>query len=233
MPAPKSIPTLLEATSAAQPRPRIPILIEPGESTSDPSSYTGPRPSPPPTTPPQLGPHHHREPGRIPVEMAPNRSPASSCSDASTASTELFQPVIDAIDFQALEAAALQARRTHPADPTSADRDKTAGLSCSIQGLLMKGSYSLVYRLAFSDGVTWVARIPGHRTTGGPLEAQRMLADIQETATTTVRVPYRLEAWVPGLSLAEGWADPSWATKAKRTTVLWNLARAMAELAPF
>ncbi|KAI9809391.1 MAG: hypothetical protein M1826_003926 [Phylliscum demangeonii] len=129
--------------------------------------------------------------GRIPVEIAPHRSPASSCSIASTASTEIFQRARDAIDFGALEAAAHRARRTHPRDSTSANRDKAGRLSCSVQGPPMKDFYNLVY---LSDGVNWVARIPGHRRTAGRLKAQRMQADIPAAlflrSRTSLPVPH-------------------------------------------
>lgn len=77
---------------------------------------------------------------------------------------QAFTDVLAELDLARLAEMALQVRLISSASPSTAtNRDNTGQeLSCVVEDEPMCGSYNLVYSLVFSDGVKWVARIPGH-----------------------------------------------------------------------
>ncbi|KAI9809557.1 MAG: hypothetical protein M1827_006792 [Pycnora praestabilis] len=180
-------------------------------------------------------------------DAGPPRSP-SPCS--SEESINLFLPLMSAIDFAALAMVALKSRIQHKNYRISAENLTEDGLQCFVREGPLSGSFNLVYALEFSDGVKWIARIPGNATsTFGPLDAQKMLCKIRsislirsrtsvpapeifawDTSPDSIGVPFTLEAFVEGSQLAERWTDKSWTTEEKRLKVLRDLAKIMSGL---
>ncbi|KAI5776923.1 phosphotransferase enzyme family-domain-containing protein, partial [Geopyxis carbonaria] len=155
-----------------------------------------------------------------------------------------FLPIINSINFDALTSLASMTRRAR-------NPSLSAEVSCSVQFPPMYGSSNLVYVLAFSDGVKWIARIPGKAATFGPLNVLRMSSDIGtisllrartsipipevfawDTCSAAIGTPYTIEAFVEGVSVIAKWDDESW-PESSRLTVLRNLAKFMAELSQF
>ena len=181
--------------------------------------------------------------------------PSSSLSQAENSDIEPFLPVINAINLEALAVKALHVRSSigsFQLCPLLTDQSQP--LTCSIRTPPWTGSYSMAYEIDFSDGIKWIARVPGRGLDAwGPLEIRRFVTDIhtiswirastsipipevysfETSACNPVKVPYRLEAFVEGKPLAERWSDSSWPTEEKRLKVLRNLASIISTLHPF
>ena len=153
---------------------------------------------------------------------------------------EHFLPVLNAFSLERLGSLAITTRAEKQRNPPHS-------LLCSVQTPPNFGSFNAVFTIVFSDGVKWIARIPGNGLAFGPLDRQRMLSAIYTTSlirlktsipvpeifswdvtSDTLGVPFTLESFVEGSVLAERWDD--WASETKRLKVLRNLAAVMAEL---
>ncbi|KAI5858522.1 kinase-like domain-containing protein [Tricharina praecox] len=167
---------------------------------------------------------------------------SEECRDWDDADIRPYIPVIDAINFKALIAAARKCRITVEPHAQS--------LSCSIESNIL-GSYHVISVLVFSDGLKWVAKVPryGIAPTFGELTQERMLSEILtlrlirsrtavpvpeiydwDTTRCKIGVPYILMTFLPGTSLDRLWFDRDWATEEMRMHVLGNLARTMSDL---
>ncbi|KAI9831653.1 MAG: hypothetical protein M1819_004719 [Sarea resinae] len=184
----------------------------------------------------------------FPSDYEPNPEEVSDGSEDED--LELFRPVIDAIDFDALASVAMRIRGEQETGAPVQEK-VTQSISCYVnQDSPILGSYHLVYFLTFSDGLRWVVRIPGNAvSTFGKLDVERLDQENQmmrhvrsvtsmpipnvffwETSSSTIGVPYTLMSFVCGISVLERWSDKSWITEAKRLTILRNLARVVSQL---
>ena len=177
-----------------------------------------------------------------------NTSDAVSFHGSEEPEVDDFLPATNAINLEALALVSLEVRKKHAIGGSSKVIDEA--LSCSVQTPPWQGSFNLVYAIIFSDGIKWVARIPGSAaSTFGPLDARRMVSDIQtmslirsttsipmpevfawEVESNAVGVPYILEAFMEGNLLSERWDDGSWSTEDKRLKTLRSLAQVMSKL---
>ena len=187
----------------------------------------------------------------------PDNTSVSGGTDSSDEGSiaDLFVPVINTINLEALAMAATENRsKWDNSRKTLPSTENLQNLSCTIQEPPLIGSFNLAYVILFSDGVKWIARIPGSGvSTFGPLDAQKLLSDIGTTSlirTATsipipkvfaweldmnnpVGVPYHFELFLEGTTLSERWTDPSWSTEPKRIKTLRNLARVISQLHKF
>ena len=176
----------------------------------------------------------------------------SDCSNSDEDSdNENFLPVLNTIDLTALTFAAINARSKHERQRSSATSTLSENLACIVQTPPLIGSFNLAYVILFSDGVKWIARIPGSGiSTFGHLEAQRLLSNIRTTTfirsctsipipevyawelsqENPVRVPYHLESFIEGKPLSEQWTGELSEKESKRTKILRNLAELMSQL---
>ena len=180
------------------------------------------------------------------------KKPSSSTSSSSSDSyLENFHPVIEAIREDNLVSLALKVRGERECQESSQASIATQStLSCDLQKPPAWGTDSLVYTLHFSDGVKWVARIPGNGLQFSPLDQQKMkstvetislirsktsipIPEVYSWASTgeTIGVPYTLESFVSGSILAKRWDDPAWTSEEKRLKIFRNLAPLMSQLA--
>ena len=165
---------------------------------------------------------------------------------------EVFLPVFNTIDLNALEAVALKVRQSRDqAQSSCVTNEQDLLLSCKVLTPPRTGSYSIAYLVEFSDGVKWIAHVPGSGVDSfEALEAQNFISNIRTmsfiqsstsipipevfswkaTKDNPVKVPYRLESFVEGTSLSEKWTDSSWTTECKRLKLIRNLAIIMAQL---
>ena len=169
----------------------------------------------------------------------------NSRSSAGSSDLEHFQPAIDATNFDALAVLATKCRQEQLDDGHCAD------LQCTIESPPKAGAANAVFTIQFSDGVKWVARVPGRGVTDwGALDAQEMTSDIgikrlirskteipipavfawQATRGNPVGVPYTLEAFAEGTALSDVWDDM---TENDRLLVLRNVATMMASMQVF
>jgi len=167
---------------------------------------------------------------------------SEECRDWDDADIRPYIPVIDAIDFEALIAAARKCR--------IAFEPHAQSLSCSIESNIL-GSYNVISVLIFSDGLKWAVKVPryGIAPTFGQLNQEKMLSEILtlrlirsrtsipvpeifdwDTTRRKIGVPYTLMSFLPGASLDRLWFDRTWATEEMRMHVLGNLARTMSDL---
>ncbi|KAI0645128.1 kinase-like protein [Trametes meyenii] len=155
------------------------------------------------------------------------------------------------LDLDAIQKIATRARFGNlGADHHKIESTPHADISCSVCTTPKYGSYNVVYELSFSDGASWVIRIPFRKWS--PLEMRCMELDllaIEYIASRTsvpiprvhafhtgvdnpLRYPYVIMDKVSGTRLGDVWQDPSWWTGDRRKEhCLQSLAGHMAELA--
>ncbi|KAI9059521.1 hypothetical protein FKP32DRAFT_1679786 [Trametes sanguinea] len=169
-----------------------------------------------------------------------NKSSASSILSNAT-----LHDFIHGLDLAVIRDLAIAARRASPGVPEPPD-----GLSCHVVTPAKSGSYNVVFELDFSDGVSWVIRIPIDEW--DPIDARCMNFDIiameyivGRTSVPIPRVhayssgvnnalgrPYMLMDKVHGTPLVDVWNDPAWWTGDRRRENLFDsLAGYMVELA--
>lgn len=167
--------------------------------------------------------------------------------------SEHFLSVLNATDLNALLSAAIDARRNHNRQKSTVASITSEDLTCVIQTPPLIGSFNLVYVILFSDGVKWIARVPGSGvSTFGQLEAQRLISNIRTTSLirscasipipevftwelsrdNPVGVPYHLESFVEGKPLSERWTTQLAGDEPTRMKILRNLAGLMSQLYP-
>ena len=176
-------------------------------------------------------------------------------SELQASEADPFQDVTAAVDFDRLCAVALETRRAlcNPSRSYCSGKDHIPrDLSCCISPKALMGSYNIVYVINFSDGVTWVARIPGKGLEFEELDLKKMETDYQtmryikthtsiplpevfcwKTSKELVGAPFGLMSFMEGSQLSDRWFDQSWVTEEKRLKVLSGIATAMSELGKY
>lgn len=162
---------------------------------------------------------------------------------------EEFRSLIAAVDLNALVSVALQTRIDNSSTGGESQEHKPQ-FSCEIDTDPVAGAYNLVYFLTFSDGVRWVARLPGHGISNfTELDRQAMISDyhtirlvrsrinmpipkvfLVETDSEVVGAPFALISFVPGKPVSQCWFDEAWMTEDKRRKILRGLAVEMSKL---
>ena len=123
-----------------------------------------------------------------------------SDSDSSAAATNAqFNPVLEAINFDALKSVVLETRLKRNGQVSLDIIEKTDNLTCLIEEKPLFGSFNVVFVITFSDNVKWIARFPGYGVSSfGELEARRLLSDIRTKrlvrSSTSIPVP-EVFAW--------------------------------------
>ena len=173
-------------------------------------------------------------------------------SDSSVAATNAeFDPVLEAINLDALKSIVLDTRLKRDGQPSLGLSEKTNILTCFIEEKPLFGSYNVLFVVTFSDHVKWIARFPGYGVSSfGELEARRLLPDIQTKALirsstsipipevfawdlsrdNPVGVPYHLETFIEGRPLAERWTGEWLSDESKKMKILRKLAKLMSQL---
>ena len=173
-------------------------------------------------------------------------------SDSSAAVTNAeFDPVLEAINFDALKSVVLDTRLKRDGQLSLGISEKTNNLTCLVEEKPLFGSSNVLFVITFSDDVKWIARFPGYGVSSfGELEARRLLSDIHSKALirsctsipipevfawdlsrdNPIGVPYHLEAFVEGRSLAERWTGEWLLDELKKMKVLRRIAEHMSQL---
>lgn len=173
-------------------------------------------------------------------------------SDSSAAATNAeFDPVLEAINFDALKSVVLDTRSKRDDRLSLGVSEDTNNLTCLIEEKPIFGGFNVLFVIKFSDDVKWIARFPGYGISSfGELEARMLLSDIQTKALirsstsipipevfawdlsrdNAVGAPYHLEAFVEGLPLAEQWTGEWLSDEPKKMKILRKLAELMSEL---
>ncbi len=164
-----------------------------------------------------------------------------------------FKPVLDAIDLEGLPQLAVSVRVGKVHSDTM-----DASITCKVVTPPITGSYNLLYRLEFSDGVCWMLKVPatGHRARFDELAAQALTSEaltmrLLKRKTTIpvpevylfnasldneVKCPFIMMECLEGRSLHELWFQP-WNSQAAveqfRERVLQQLAAAIVQLGAF
>ena len=186
------------------------------------------------------------------TEQIVERPPSPSESEGSEDPKDRFIPAQKAIDFHALTSTALKVRRDFLERQNTSELSLSPQeLSCSVQLPPKWDASHVVYMIAFSDGVIWVARIRGNAVSSfGPLDAREMIQTIRttslirsktklpllevyswDTTPETIGVPFSLESFIEGRVLSNAWDDKSWASEERKLKVLRELAKVMSQLA--
>jgi aminoglycoside phosphotransferase (APT) family kinase protein len=132
---------------------------------------------------------------------------------------------------------------THLTVTPPPDNQGPQSLSCSINPAPLKGSYNVGYVIEFSDGVKWVARIPGKGAEFEELDIKKMDTDYQtvrfikactsiplptvftwETSEEVAGVPFALMSFVEGSQQSDCWFDKSGIKEEKRLKILSGIA---------
>ena len=175
-----------------------------------------------------------------------------SDSDSSAAATNAeFDPVLEAINFDALKSVVLDTRLKRDDQLSLGISEETNNLTCHIEEKPIFGSSNVLFVITFSDDVKWIVRFPGYGVSSfGELEARRLLSDIQTKALirsstsipipevfawdfsrdNPVGVPYHLEKFVKGRPLAERWTGEWLSDESKKMKILRKLAELMSQL---
>lgn len=173
-------------------------------------------------------------------------------SDSSAAATNAeFDPVLEAINLDALKSIVLDTRLKRDGQLTLGISEKTNNLTCLIEEKPLFGGSNVLFVITFSDDVKWIARFPGYGVSSfGELEARQLLSDIQTKALirsstsipipevfawdlsrdNPVGVPYHLEKFVEGRPLAERWTGEWLSDESKKVKILRKLAELMSQL---
>jgi aminoglycoside phosphotransferase (APT) family kinase protein len=171
---------------------------------------------------------------------------------------DLFRPLLDTLKLDKLADLAVrnrQGQESQDAFPPTAQvnlrGENRPKLSCEVISPPILGAYNAVYTLQFSDGVKWIARIPGRATppsSFSALDARMMDTDLRsmqftrkntsipipevfawETTSDSIGAPYALMSFVPGKSISSVWFDDAWTSESKRTKVLGEIAKYMSQ----
>ncbi|KAL0950830.1 hypothetical protein HGRIS_007592 [Hohenbuehelia grisea] len=167
---------------------------------------------------------------------------SSASSSASLDSTEEF---ISSLDLGIIERLALTVRR----EVSGGGQVLPSALSCVVDSPPKSGSYNVVYRLCFSDGLQWAIRIPLRQWNITHARSMRLDIVAQEyiLAHTSIPIPrihshscnldnalghpYIITDYAEGTRLVDVWNDPSWweGDRTKERT-LSSFAKHMVEL---
>lgn len=190
-----------------------------------------------------------------PIEEDDSACSVSESGNSDESDTALFKPIMAVINFTKLAATALRLRREKFASkaPTPSTNPGDS-LTCDIQRPAEFGSSNLVYTMKFSDGVEWIARVPGNGVSSFDdvelkmfenrvlttrllrLNTSIPIPEIFSFETGTdnaVGVPYTLEDFAKGRKLSDAWIDKDWSSEKKRTRTIRDIAKHMSELHRF
>jgi hypothetical protein len=104
----------------------------------------------------------------VPVEDETDRNNNDDDDDDVDEEDDPFsrlRPVARVVDLEAIERLASSLRKGHvPAMSPCSDlcHSIDSSFTCALDPEPLFGGYNLVYTITFSDGVKWVARVPGH-----------------------------------------------------------------------
>ena len=126
---------------------------------------------------------------------------------------------------------------------------KKRRLTCAIDENPLSGTFNLVYKVVFSDGVHWALRIPGYGNYGEKEYMDKMNSEYNTMryirSKTSIPMPeiyfwdasdeelgtaYAFMEWIEGKSLEECWFEPEWRSEERRLNVLTSIANHMAQL---
>lgn len=174
-------------------------------------------------------------------------TPLSGQSEASEASCDFTpQAFIDRLDVEAARAIAVDAHRARMPSPPSDMPSPPSDVTCLVVEPPHFGTHNVVYELRFSDGTSWVMRIP---FAWSAVALRRNLIGHQFIASHTslpvpkihaysfdsdnaLGQPYTILDSVRGTLLADVWNDPTWWTSSRtKSRTLSSLARHMVQLA--
>ena len=205
-----------------------------------------------------------RDDGRIDADLMDDMVHGEEHDDMSDSdgSDELdrFKLVIDAIDFERLPEFAVSVRLGNlPSDMLDISAStgcSSAPLTCTVVTPPLTGSYNILYRLKFSDGVRWMFKVPvtGYRARFDELAAQALgseamtmrllkrkttipVPDLHYFNTSfdhVVKCPFIMDR-LEGCSLDELWFSSGSrdAIEQFRQRILKQLATAMVQLSAF
>jgi aminoglycoside phosphotransferase (APT) family kinase protein len=177
-------------------------------------------------------------------------SPSSSSGSDLSDGDEPFSPILQRIDPKRFSDFALSMRQAN-----SSGND-TAIITCQTQLTPLHGSYNLAYKLEFSDGVSWIMRIPVSNKDGeydGPqtrsIESEVTTLQYIRKHTTIpipeifawgptdddVGVPYILMDFAPGIPVWKLWFKKNGKTPLadRRLRILESLATSLSQLSAF
>ncbi|KAF8309858.1 kinase-like domain-containing protein [Amanita rubescens] len=123
-------------------------------------------------------------------------------------------------------------------------------VSCIASTSPRAGSYNIVYKLSFSDGIQWAIRIPAEGDVRKPSRVRSFYLDIvtQRFISSRMSIPIpRIHYWsldssnilsrpfvimdfIPGTNLSKLWNDRNWITDQKREKIFEQIAGWMTEL---
>ena len=160
----------------------------------------------------------------------------------------LFRGVMEDLNLQKLGQVALMVRLCVDFSP-QLDMKSLPTLSAKVSDDPMNGAYNLVYIIRFSDGVRWIARVPGHgrRSRFSKVDAMKMDSEyltqryirrytsipvpeifFWDSTCGRIGVPFALMPFVEGDSLAEVWNEQY--SEQQRLDVLSSIASYLSEL---
>jgi hypothetical protein len=153
---------------------------------------------------------------------------------------EEFASIIASINPLHLQELALTTRR-------NIFPNLAADLSCIASTPPGVGSFNIVYKLTFSDGIKWVIRIPAlfspacSRTFYLDIMSQRLISSKTSIpllqihywsldASNLLSRPFVIMDFMPGMNLSKVWNDNNWITDVKRKGIFKQVAGWMIEL---
>ena len=166
---------------------------------------------------------------------------------------DLFSSLLNRITTESIVSLATRARQNY-LQRTSPDN--SSEWVCSVPKPSC-GSFNLVFKLEFSDGVSWILRIPRHTEDGHYIdrvtrfirsEATTMsflrkntsipipeVFEFDETVENEIGAPYSLMKFVEGHIVGEVWFDSNGPTplEERRLRILETVASAMSQLSKF
>lgn len=165
---------------------------------------------------------------------------------ASVSRATIVATLVRSLDTDLIASLALSTRhRAFLQDEAPSD------LTCSVINV-QRGDFNVVYRVNFSDRVSWVVRIPfspwsGFRTRAMHHDMVGLQFILKNTSLPVPRVhayscstdnilrhPYIIMDYIYGICLADVWNEPSWWTGARsKGRTLRSIARHMVELSKF
>ncbi|CDO74592.1 hypothetical protein BN946_scf184324.g4, partial [Trametes cinnabarina] len=176
-----------------------------------------------------------------------------SASRSTVASNATADTLISQLDISAIQRLAVTTRLAQidrDQHSTTLAHSPSLPLSCDVVTPPKIGGFHVVYSLEFSDGISWVIRIPFDKWDS--VDARFMETDIlslkyimSQTSLPIPRIhgyscednntlghPYTLMDKIHGTRLIDVWNDPAWWTgERSKERFLASLAEAMVELA--
>ena len=165
-----------------------------------------------------------------------------------------FRPVLKSLDLDKLAQVATIVRlyQEHGESAIHSSLDEFLKMTCKISHKPLGGLENLVFSITFSDGVIWIARIPGHGTEDrfNHLDTEKMESEYQtmryirahttipipevfywNTSVRLIGAPFALMAFVEGKPLGTSWMLEY--SDQQRLDMLSVIAGCMAQLRNF